>query len=241
MTADFIKPDWPAPPNVHALQTTRNGGFSVAPYDTLNLAAHVGDNPLLVERNRSLLSEVVPSEPVWLEQVHGTNVVLAETAGCRSPADACISRRKSAVCVVMTADCLPVLFCDKIGSVVGVAHAGWRGLADGVVEATVRAMSAPGANLMAWLGPAIGPAAFEVGAEVREAFMQHDPAAEAAFTPRNGKYLADLFLLARQRLAAIGVARVYGGGACTFTDAEQFFSYRRDDQTGRMATMIWKA
>ena len=250
MKSSPIIPDWPAPPGVHALQTTRCGGFSVAPYDSFNLGRHVGDDPITVEKNRNLLNVLVPSEPVWLEQMHGTEVALAEAAGCRPRADACISRKNNAVCVVMTADCLPVLLCDESGSVVGAAHAGWRGLAAGVIEAAAHAMAVPPASLMAWLGPAIGPQAFEVGEEVREIFINHDPAAEIAFTPsslkREGrgegeKYLTDLYRLARQRLAAFGVTQIFGGGFCTHSDAERFFSYRRDGRTGRMATLIWKA
>lgn len=235
----LIVPDWPAPSRVRSLQTTRNGGLSLPPYDSLNLGAHVGDDPLRVAANRNLLHALVPSEPVWLEQVHGTQVVVAEQGGCAPRADACISRHPNAVCAVMTADCLPLLLCDAAASVVGAVHAGWRGLADGVIEATVRAMGvAPGA-IMAWLGPAIGPQAFEVGEEVRAAFLRHDPAADAAFTPRADKYLANLYLLARQRLFALGVQHVYGGDFCTHSDPQRFYSYRRDGRTGRMASMIW--
>lgn len=237
----FIIPEWPAPPGVHAFQTPRCGGFSGPPYDSLNLGDHVGDDPVTVERNRSLLNAWLPSEPVWLEQVHGTQVIIAETAGCRPVADACISRRKNSVCVVMTADCLPVLLCDETGSAVGVAHAGWRGLVGGVIEATVGAMEMPGKSLMAWLGPAIGPQAFEVGGEVREAFLRHDPSAQAAFIQTADKYLADLTLLARHRLGALGIQRIYGGDFCTYTDRERFFSYRRDGKTGRMGSFIWLA
>jgi YfiH family protein len=246
MKNNFIVPDWPAPANVRAFQTTRQGGFSVSPYDGLNLGSHVGDDPMRVERNRNLLNEWLPSEPVWLEQVHGTNVVLAEAAGCRPVADACISGKKNAVCVVMTADCLPVLLCDEAGSVVGAAHAGWRGLLDGVIEATVKAMAVPGEQLMAWLGPAIGPLAFEVGSDVRDLFLSRDPQTEAAFTPLANdrsplapKYLADLYGLARQRLATLGISRIFGGEFCTCTERERFFSYRRDGTTGRMASLIW--
>lgn len=241
----LIVPEWPAPATVHALQTTRQGGLSLPPYDSLNLGSHVGDDALTVAANRQLLNRHVPSEPVWLEQVHGTQVVVAEQAGCVPRADACISRTANAVCAIMTADCLPVLLCDQDGSVVGAAHAGWRGLADGVIEATIAAMGVEPASLMAWLGPAIGPSAFEVGADVREVFLQHDPAAASAFTPLPAaaggghQYLADLYLLARQRLNALGVSRTYGGGFCTHGDRERFYSYRRDGKTGRMATLIW--
>lgn len=238
-----IIPDWPAPPNVLALQTTRQGGVSAAPYDSLNLGAHVGDAPLAVARNRQLLAELLPSEPVWLNQVHGTGVTDSEAAGCGVPqGDACISRHKGAVCVVMTADCLPVLLCDDRGTVVGAVHAGWRGLCEGVIESTVGAMNAPARSLMAWLGPAIGPAAFEVGEEVRAAFVARQAQAAEAFVPAaNRKYFADLYLLARQRLNALGITRIHGGGFCTYRDRERFFSHRRDGVSGRMGTFIWLA
>lgn len=235
----LIVPEWPAPATVHALQTTRHGGFSLPPFDSLNLGTHVGDNAWTVAANRQQLNAYVPAEPVWLEQVHGTEVVIAEQSGCVPRADACVARKAHAVCVVMTADCLPVLFCDDAGTVVGAAHAGWRGLAEGVLEATIAAMQVPGARIMAWLGPAIGPQAFEVGEEVRERFLAQDARAEFAFTPKAGKYLADLYLLARQRLDALGVYRVYGGDFCTWTESERFYSYRRDGQTGRMASLVW--
>lgn len=235
-----ILPDWPAPANVRALQTTRHGGVSVAPYDSLNLGSHVGDAPLAVARNRMLLNTLLPSEPVWLEQVHGTDVANADMAGCRVEADACIARRRSSVCVVMTADCLPVLLCDEQGTAVGAAHAGWKGLAAGVIEATVREMAVEPDKLMAWLGPAIGPDAFEVGEEVRAAFVAADPKAAAAFAPnQSGKWLADLYALARLRLNALGITRIYGGDRCTFRERDTFFSYRRDGTTGRMGSFIW--
>ncbi len=235
-----IIPDWPAPANVKALQTTRKGGASAAPYASFNLGSHVGDNPLLVNRNRMLLAHLMPSEPVWLNQVHGVAVADAGHAGCLPQADASISAHPGAVCVVMTADCLPVLLCDDKGSVVGAAHAGWRGLCDGVIEQTVHAMQVPAATLMAWLGPAIGPAAFEVGAEVRAAFIAKQPQAAAAFVPgAEGKWMADIYQLARLRLNALGITRIYGGELCTFSDAQRFYSYRRDGATGRMGTFIW--
>lgn len=233
-------PDWPAPANVRALQTTRKGGGSVSPYASFNLGSHVGDNPLTVARNRMLLSALCPSEPVWLNQVHGTTVADVGHAGCLPEADACVTTHKGAVCVVMTADCLPILLCDENGSVVGAAHAGWRGLCDGVIEATVQAMSMPPKTLMAWLGPAIGPARFEVGDEVRAAFVTRQPQAAAAFVPAvDGKWLADLYQLARLRLQALGINRIYGGKLCTYSDPERFYSYRRDGVTGRMGTFIW--
>ncbi|MFM9913907.1 MAG: peptidoglycan editing factor PgeF [Methylophilaceae bacterium] len=247
---ELVSVDWPVPANVRTLQTTRKGGFSLAPYDSLNLGDHVGDDALTVTRNRQSLNDILPSEPVWLEQVHGVEVVVAEQTSCKPRADACISCTKNAVCIAMTADCLPVLLCDQAGTVVAAAHAGWRGLADGVLESTVRAMNVAPSNLMAWLGPAIGPQAFEVGDDVRDAFISHDPKASAAFTPspQRGegggdgvKYLADIYQLARQRLNALGATQIYGGGLCTYTDSERFFSFRRDGATGRMASLIWLA
>jgi len=236
----LITPDWPAPKNVRALQTTRQGGVSKAPYDSLNLGDHVGDEPLNVERNRILLNTLLPSEPVWLEQVHGTLVVNADVASCLQQADACIARHRASVCVVMTADCLPVLLCDMQGSVVGAAHAGWKGLAAGVIEATVQAMNVAPQNLMAWLGPAISRQAFEVGDEVRATFVSAQPQSASAFTPgQHGKWLADIYALARLRLNALGITQIYGGDFCTYRERERFFSYRRDGVTGRMGTFIW--
>lgn len=233
-------PNWPAPKNVKALQTTRNGGVSAAPYASLNLGSHVGDVPLAVSRNRMLLEPLLPSEPVWLQQMHGVEVIDAAQAACWPQADACVSARSGAVCVVMTADCLPLLLCDTAGSVVGAAHAGWRGLCDGVIEQTVRSMKTAPDTLMAWLGPAISQAAFEVGDEVRTAFVARQAQAAAAFSPgASGKWYADIYQLARLRLEALGITRIYGGGLCTYTDSTRFFSYRRDGVTGRMGTFIW--
>ena len=235
-----IIPDWPAPKQVRTLQTTRLGGVSSTPYDSLNLGDHVGDAPLAVAHNRMLLNTLLPSEPVWLEQAHGTLVANADHASCLPQADACIARHRAAVCVVMTADCLPVLLCDKQGSVVGAAHAGWKGLAAGVIEATVQAMDVAPQNLMAWLGPAISQDAFEVGDEVRAAFIAAQPQALEAFIPgQNGKWFADIYTLARLRLNALGITQIYGGGYCTYRERERFFSYRRDGATGRMGTFIW--
>jgi YfiH family protein len=235
-----IIPDWPAPATVKALQTTRKGGVSGTPYGSFNLGSHVGDNPLAVSRNRMLLAPLLPSEPVWLNQTHGLTVVNVAQAGCLPEADASVSSHPGAVCVVMTADCLPILLCDEQGTVVGAAHAGWRGLCDGVIETTVNAMKVPPPTLMAWLGPAIGPAEFEVGDEVRAAFVVQQPQAAAAFVPSaSGRWLADLYQLARLRLNALGITRVYGGGLCTYSDPERFYSYRRDGVTGRMGTFIW--
>lgn len=238
----LIIPNWPAPPNVRALQTTRIGGFSRVPYDSLNLGSHVNDAPLDVARNRMLLNTLMPSEPVWLEQVHGILVANADSASCLPRADACIATHRSAVCVVMTADCLPVLLCDRQGAVVGAVHAGWKGLAAGVIETAVHAMNVPTKNLMAWLGPAISQEAFEVGAEVREVFIEADSRAESTFVAgQSGKWLADIYALARLRLNALGVRNIYGGDYCTYKDAKNFFSYRRDGVTGRMGTFIWLA
>ena len=237
----LLQAGWPAPAAVRTLLTTRQGGVSQPPYDSFNLGTHVGDQPEAVAANREQLRLLLPDEPAWLNQVHGTNVVdAAEIGETLLDADASFSRQPGKVCVVMTADCLPVLLCDDAGSVVAAAHAGWRGLCDGVLEAAVSATAVAPATLMAWLGPAIGPDAIEVGAEVRAAFIACDPAAAAAFTDiGEGKYLADIYQLARQRLAAAGVSRVYGGDDCTVIERERFFSYRRDGITGRMASLIW--
>ncbi|MEO8417136.1 MAG: peptidoglycan editing factor PgeF [Methylophilaceae bacterium] len=237
---DLIFPNWPAPANVQALQTTRAGGESVGPYASLNLGDRVGDIPLQVAANRQAFNRLVPSEPLWLKQVHGVKVVDAATASGLPEADAAYARMPHAVCTVMTADCLPVLLCDEAGSVVGAAHAGWRGLLGGVIEATITAMHTSPSHLMAWLGPAIGPQAFEVGMEVRDAFVAQNAQAAQAFLPApNDKWLADIYLLAKQRLCTMGVDRIYGGDLCTYTDQTRFFSYRRDGITGRMASMIW--
>ena len=237
---DGIIPDWPAPPGVRALATTRRGGVSRAPWHGLNLGDHVGDDPAAVAANRALLRRELPAEPAWLAQVHGTRCVDAALTVPGTQADASFTRQRGVVCAVLTADCLPVLFCDDRASVVGIAHAGWRGLAAGVIEAAVLAMGERGVALMAWLGPAIGPQAFEVGGEVRDAFVAHDPRATSAFVAvAGGRWLCDIYLLARQRLNAMGIDRVAGAGTCTVSDAERFFSYRRDGTTGRMASLIW--
>ncbi|KAA3655270.1 MAG: peptidoglycan editing factor PgeF [Proteobacteria bacterium] len=237
-----ITPDWPAPPGVHALMTTRVGGVSTGPFASLNLGDHVGDAPAAVAANRRALTAWCPAPPRWLNQVHGVEVVPAASIEAAVDADASFARREDVVCAVMTADCLPVLFCDTKGAVVAAAHAGWRGLHAGVLEQTVARMQVPPGDVMAWLGAAIGPDAFEVGDEVRAAFVAHEAAAAAAFRPGRvpGKWLADLYALARQRLAACGVTRVYGGDLCTVSDPQRFFSYRRDGQTGRMAAMVWR-
>jgi len=237
---DWITPDWPVPANVRALVTTRNGGVSAAPYASLNLGDHVGDDPQTVLRNRAILRESLPAEPLWLKQVHSTAVAEAGTACGVPEADASIARQAHQVCAVLTADCLPVLLCDRTGCVAAAVHAGWRGLAAGVIEQTVANMGTPPEKLLAWLGPAIGPQAFEVGAEVRQIFLAGNPACAGAFVPHGtGKYLADIYQLARLSLAGCGVTAVYGGEYCTFRDRERFFSYRRDPTTGRMASLIW--
>jgi YfiH family protein len=233
-------PDWPVPRNVRCLQTTRNGGQSVAPYDSFNLGDHVGDVPQTVAHNRQRLAQLLPSEPVWLQQAHGVVVANADRADCVPQADAAIARQRGAVCVVMTADCLPVLLCDEAGTVVGAAHAGWKGLVAGVIEATVKEMGIAPQKLLAWLGPAISQRAFEVGEEVRDLFVAQNAQASEAFLPGvNGKWMADINLLAHQRLHALGISRVYGGEHCTYSDSARFFSYRRNGVTGRMGTFIW--
>ncbi|HTO46419.1 MAG TPA: peptidoglycan editing factor PgeF [Burkholderiales bacterium] len=237
---DWIVPDWPAPQPVRALVTTRAGGVSRGPYASFNLGARVGDDAAAVARNRERLRGALPADPVWLQQVHGTDVVEAESAPALARADAAVARTRHVVCAVLTADCVPVLLADREGNAVAVAHAGWRGLVAGVIEAAVARMNAPAASVIAWLGPAIGPRAYEVGPEVREAFVRRDAAAAAAFAPHRGdRLLADLFMLARQRLAAAGVAAVYGGGHCTYTEAARFYSYRREPTTGRFASLVW--
>ena len=239
----FFVPGWPTPKNVGSLVTTRSGGVSQGAFSSLNLGAHVGDDPSAVAANRGRVVASVQGTPVWLSQVHG--IVVFDAArfsdGDQPPeADASFSSKAGSVCAVMTADCLPVLFCDLAGSVVAAAHAGWRGLLAGVLDETIAAMGEPGRNLMAYLGPAIGPQAFEVGDEVRSAFVALDEASVAAFKPlQPGKWLADIYLLARQRLAGQEITRIYGGSFCTVSEPDRFFSYRRDGQTGRMASMIW--
>lgn len=253
--AGLIVPDWPdAPATIGALATTRQGGFSLGPYDDgrggggLNLGLHVGDDADTVQRNRALLQQALPGRPAWIAQVHGVAVADAAHVQPGQPAtvaDASIARMPGVVSAVLTADCLPVLFADLDGKVVASAHAGWRGLAGGVLGATVAAMRAAGAGeITAWLGPAIGPRQFEVGEDVRAAFGAALGVAEAApafvaFAGRPGKYLANMPLLARAFLARAGVTRVAGGAACTVTDAARFYSYRRDGVSGRQATLIW--
>ena len=261
----IIEPDWTAPPGVRAAFTLRTGGVSVAPYDSLNLGAGIGDSPEAVEENRRRVRErlQLPAEPVWLEQVHGIDVVQlgapanAGRGAAQAPrarpapdaalenrgrltADASVAHSVGQVCAIRVADCMPVLFTALDGSAVGASHAGWRGLASGVLEATVVRLGAPASRLMAWMGPAIGPQHFEVGDDVRTAFVTTDAGAESAFLKNaRSRWQCDLYALARRRLSALGVAAIYGGGWCTFAEADRFFSYRRDGQCGRMAALIW--
>jgi polyphenol oxidase len=240
----WLAPEWPAAPAVRAWVTTRAGGVSRGPYASLNLGDHVGDDPRAVASNRARLVRTLglPAEPLWLTQVHGTAVVAGGGCASFAEADASHAATPGVVCAVLTADCLPVLLCDRRGTRVAAVHAGWRGLRDGVVERAVQALATDGAELLAWLGPAIGPQAFEVGEEVRAGFVAHDAGAAAAFRPSpRGRWLADLCALARRRLAACGVTAIYGGHWCTYGDAQRFYSYRREGTTGRMASLIWLA
>lgn len=240
-SSDWLMPDWPAPASVRACLTTRAGGVSLPPFDGLNLGDHVEDEPLAVAANRQVLVDALGCRPAWLKQVHSPDVVEADPRQVPI-ADASWSASPGIACAVLTADCLPALFCDRAGTRVAAAHAGWRGLVGGVLENTVAALGIEPAELLVWLGPAIGPQSFEVGAEVREAFVVAHAEAQRAFVPsRNaGKFMADLYALARIRLAACGVTTVYGGGLDTFSDP-RFFSYRRAPRTGRFASLVWIA
>jgi len=236
---DWIAPDWPVDTRVRSLITTRDGGVSSGKFASLNLSLRVGDDPRCVARNRAILRTCLPAEPAWVTQVHGTAVVDAGRATPDAEADGVVTRIPGEVCAVMTADCLPVLLSDRAGKTVGIAHAGWRGLAGGIIENVVRAMAASPRDLIAYIGPGIGARRYEVGEDVRKAFVGRDPAAASSFEPRqNGTYFADLRDLARRRLAAAGVAEVYGGEFCTASEG-RFFSFRRDRTTGRMASLIW--
>lgn len=249
----WLLPDWPAPENVHSCCTTRQGGVSQPPYDSFNLGDHVGDDAVAVQANRKALQKALhlPQAPHWLQQVHGTTVLELPRSKGDMKADASVTAQPGCVCAVLTADCLPLLFCDRTGTVVAAAHAGWRGLAAGVIEATVDKLNVAPQALLVWLGPAIGPDVFEVGEEVRQAFMEHDAQAAQAFVevnvtsantpraPEQKRWFADLYVLARQRLQGLGVTHIYGGGLCTWTDQQRFYSFRRDHNTGRMASLIW--
>ncbi|MGQ0578521.1 MAG: peptidoglycan editing factor PgeF [Betaproteobacteria bacterium] len=237
---DWIVPDWPAPANVRALITTRSGEVSTGPFASMKLGQGVDDDSPAAQTNHASLRELLPAEPKWLLQVHGAQVVDADRLQEPVEADAAVARKPGSVCAVLVADCLPVLLTDSTGSVVAAAHAGWRGLAAGVLENTVRAMGTAPDKLLAYFGPAIGPSAFEVGADVRDAFLASSADAASAFVARKpGKWLADLFALARQRLRANGVTQIFGGGLCTYSDPRRFFSYRRDKTNRRMAASIW--
>ena len=265
MTSEWaiIEPEWPTPKGVRSAFTLRTGGVSVSPYDSLNVGAHVGDVASSVEENRRRVRERLglPAEPMWLQQVHGVEVadldVIAEPlapvghrgAGVQAAlplasgfacADAAVTRAPGRVCVIQVADCMPVLFAARDGSAVGAAHAGWRGLAGGVLKETVRRLGVPVHQIIAWLGPTIGQDHFEVGDEVRAAFMAHDPDAASSFEANaRGRWQCDLYALARRQLSALGIRDIFGGGWCTYADSERFFSYRRDGQCGRMAAFVW--
>lgn len=247
-----IKPDWPdLPKHIHAMTTLRSGGVSLAPFDDgsgtgvggFNVATYVGDQLAQVDENRSNLKSMLPSDPAWLTQVHGTHIIDAEKYTGLVEADASFTKKAGIVCAVQTADCLPVLLCDLEGTVVAAVHAGWRGLCDGIIEQAILAMRGIGAGeISAWLGPAIGPQQFEVGGDVLAQFVLHDAKAVEAFTAISdmpNQYLANMYTLARQRLQSVGVARIHGGNFCTVTDVKRFYSYRRDKVTGRMASLIW--
>ncbi len=239
-----IKPNWPAPINVHAFTTTRIGGVSHQPYDHFNLALHVGDDAAHVLENRNLLKQHfhLPNEPIWLNQVHGTTVFPAANANSigEPEADACIANHPNQICTIMTADCLPILICNQTGNSVAAIHAGWKGLLAGIIEKTISNMHITPSSLIAWIGPGIRQANFQIGSEVRDLFMQQDHSFEDAFLFQyEDKWLADLYLIAIKQLQKMGVTHIYDCGLCTFDDEEQFFSYRRDKTTGRMATLIW--
>jgi YfiH family protein len=243
MTADcLIYPDWPAPDTIHALSTARQGGFSLPPYDSFNLGTHVGDAPNTVIKNRDYLANVaqLPESPRWLNQIHGARVINSNDWQLNIDADAMVSQQNHHICTIMTADCLPLLMCNKQGNTVAAIHAGWRGLATGIIEKTIAELRCAPQDILVWLGPAIGPNQFEVGPDVYQTFTQHSAKAIQAFQQTDAShYLADIYLLARQRLTALGVSAIFGGDFCTASEKQQFFSYRRDDITGRMASMIW--
>ena len=249
MSPALLLPQWAAPPGVRAACTLRGGGTSAAPWDSLNLGSHVGDDPAAVAENRRRVAEALalPAAPFWLEQVHGTHVADADAlaravpGAAAVPADAAVTRERGRVLAILVADCLPVLFASADGSVLGAAHAGWRGLAAGVLEATLAAMRVPAASVHAWLGPAIGVGQFEVGDEVRAAFTAQDAGAVGAFHANaRGRWQCDLLLLARRRLAAAGVRQVTGAQLCTASNPRECFSFRRDGRTGRMAALLWR-
>ena len=237
---ELIRPDWPAPDNIRAFTTSRNGGFSEGPWSSFNLGENCDDCPGHVRQNRELLRTLLPSEPPWLQQVHGNHVAhLSGNSNLMVEADASVTTELKQVCAILTADCLPVLFCNKAGTIVAAAHAGWRGLAAGVLDATVTSMDYDPGKLIAWLGPAIGPKTFEVGQDVYHIFVNLNPRFSVAFKKHGDHWLADLYKLARLALDSAGVGQISGGKYCTFTEKKRFFSHRRDGVTGRMATVIW--
>ena len=238
----FIQPNWPAPKNIKAFTTTRVGGVSKIPYDSLNISTHVGDNANAVEKNRALLQQILalPNEPVWLTQTHSTEVVQAELAQPSVNADAAYTYQANIVCAVQTADCLPVLICNHAATFVAAIHAGWKGLGDGIIEKTIKTLNISSNELLVWLGPAIGPNQFEIGNDVYQLFTARDSNAKSCFKKiGTQKWLADIYALAKQRLQSCSVNAIYGGEFCTYTDQERFFSFRRDKTTGRMASLIW--
>lgn len=243
MNRNYLKPDWPAPPSIKAFTTTRKFGHSKAPYDKFNLADHVEDDPEAVKKNRQQLREelALPTQPLWIHQVHGTKVISLDEVHDSSPeADAVITQSPHRVCAVLTADCLPILLCNSEGNEVGAIHAGWKGLLAGVIDSTLEALNTPNEQLMVWLGPAIGPDAFEVDAEIRDAYMKRNLNNQSAFKEKEGHWHGDIYQLAKINLLQLGVHQVYGGNFCTYTDEQRFYSFRRSKGvTGRMASIIW--
>ncbi|MGH1538554.1 MAG: peptidoglycan editing factor PgeF [Gammaproteobacteria bacterium] len=244
MNLEYIIPNWPAPKNIHCISTTRKGGCSQKEFSSLNLGDHVKDNSKSIKNNRQLIKKdlSLPTEPVWLKQMHGSSVLsLDNNIPVNKEADAAYTNEVGLVCTVLTADCLPVVFCDQAGEHIAVAHAGWRGLVDGVLENTLQVMPIDNIKIMCWLGPAIGPNKFEVGEEVVEQFVAADEKHQYAFVEQgNGKYLANIYQLAKNILAKHNVEAIYGGEHCTYSESDTFYSYRRDGETGRIATLIWK-
>ncbi|MDX1460451.1 MAG: peptidoglycan editing factor PgeF [Xanthomonadales bacterium] len=235
----YLTPEWDAPPTIGALQTTRAGGFSAGPWSSMNLGLHCGDNLETVDRNRRLLNERLPGQPAWLQQVHGSAVLDWRGASEGQPGDAVVARSAGQVCAILTADCLPVLLCDRSGTTVAAVHAGWRGLVKGVIGKAVRALEAVPGQIMAWLGPSISAAHYEVGADLRDRFLARDPIYREFFRASGQRWRADLGGIARFQLHQAGVPAVFGGGFCTFAEPERFYSYRRDGVTGRMASLVW--
>lgn len=238
---NWLQPDWPAPPNIHAATTLRIGGVSLGKYASLNLATHVNDDPELVRQNRRIIKSRLnlPSEPIWLHQTHSNVAIKITATSVPLHGDASYTDQADVVCAVMTADCLPLLICAADGNEIAAIHAGWRGLLDGIIDNTINALQSR--DVLVWLGPAIGPGCFEVGGEVRSAYLKKSSDYTYAFKKhKQGKWLADIYQLARINLSALGISKVYGGHFCTVTDHERFYSYRRDKDTGRMATLIWR-